>query len=88
MNERSKSLRACALTALTLMLLAGICGCGSPPLLPLPVPPLPQEARQPVIPSECSPTCLSALTIARRSWLTSPTAHVPLALPASAPTKR
>lgn len=91
MNEHSKNWRACASTALTLMLLAGICGCGSPVPLPLPVPPLPPEARQPQgteIPSACLRGCSKGLMQLRENWLPTPTEPAPPALPASAPTTR
>lgn len=85
MKERSKSLCMRARIAMLLMLQAAIYGCGSTPQLPLRVPPLPQEAKQPEIPSECSPTCLAALTKERASWLTTQTAPASPGLPASAP---
>lgn len=84
----STNLRACALTVPMLMPLLWLCGCASAPQLPLAVPPLPQEARQPATPSECSPTCSIGLTRERESWLTTPTAPASPALPASAPTTR
>lgn len=90
MIGRSQSWRACALTALTLTVLAVTCGCGSPLLLPLPVPPLPQEARQPqgtAIPSVCSQGCSKGLMQLRENWLPTPTAPVPPETPASGPTR-
>ncbi len=41
----------------------------SPPVEPAAIPPLPAEARQPAIPSECLPTCSKGLTVERESWL-------------------
>lgn len=91
MTEPWKSWRACASTVPMLTLLAGTCGCGSQPPLPLPEPPLPLEARQPqgtAIPSVCSQGCSKGLMRLRESWLPTPTAPAPPGMPASAPTKR
>lgn len=66
----------------TLMLL--LTGCASelpswsPPVTAPAIPPLPQLARQPPIPSACLPTCSAALTVERESWLSTP---IPPALP-------
>lgn len=88
MQERLKRWSRRAMNAIWLSLPAAICGCGSTPQLPLRVPPLPLEARQPEIPSECSPTCLAALTKERASWLTTQTVPASPGLPASAPMTR
>ncbi len=91
MRGRSRNWRSCALTGLTLTLLAAICACGSPLPLPLPVPPLPAEARQPQgkeIPSVCSLGCSKGLMQLRQSWLNTPTELVPPETPASGPTRR
>ena len=80
------------LTAIALMLIAlayWLAGCASnsPPsgrVPPATIPPLPPQARQPAIPSECLPTCLSALTRERESWLNTLTAPESPAKPASA----
>ena len=54
----------------TLILL--VCGCTSKPvslpLLPVAIPELPIEARQPSAPLWCSPTCSSGLIKERESW--------------------
>jgi len=82
----------CLLIALLPMLLLSACGTppvASPPVAvqPARVPPLPQAARQPPMPSICSPTCLEGLTRERGSWQQLLTQPEPLASPASAPTK-
>ncbi|MDM0066782.1 hypothetical protein QTI68_09525 [Variovorax sp. J31P207] len=66
-----------ALRSLLLLLTLCLSACansskGSAPpsvVLPARIPPLSAQARQPAIPSECSPTCSSALTVERESWL-------------------
>lgn len=63
-------------TLIVLVLLLWIAGCATPPA-PLPIsppkpmqmPPLPSYARQPKLPPECLPSCESALTSERESWL-------------------
>ncbi len=80
--------RATRRLALPLLVLLSACGSGPrQPSFPR-VPPLPLEARQPAIPSECLPTCLDALMSARESWLNTPTVPASPALPASGPTRR
>lgn len=64
---------SCWLIALPLMLQA--CGFTKPLVLPpapveaARIPPLPETARQPELPTFCSPSCSSALTAERESWL-------------------
>lgn len=67
-NERS-------LKALLLWLMLLASGCATKPASSLPpsvaparIPPLPLEARQPVAPLWCSPTCSNGLTLERESW--------------------
>lgn len=55
---------------------------------PAAIPPLPAEARQPAIPSECLPTCSKGLTVERESWLNMLTPPGLPVLPASAPMTR
>lgn len=79
-----------ALALLAVWLLSG-CETPRPPLPPEPVrsvqlPPLPTFARQPEIPSECSPTCLDGLTSERAYWQTLLTGEASPAAPASAST--
>lgn len=77
----------------TLLLLALlVTGCASsstptsgPPAL---IPPLPAAARQPAMPSVCSPTCSAALTRERESWRQLLTLPEVLGSSASAPTTR
>lgn len=73
MLQRKKATRPGLMLA-PLMLLLASCAGGltnwSPPVAPVPtIPPLPAEARQPAIPSECLPTCSKGLTAERESWL-------------------
>ena len=81
------------LTLLSLTLLAAACSSVSPTLLPQPVKPpailaLPPQARQPVTPQDCLPTCSAGLTRLRATWLALPmNAEQPVA-PASQPTTR
>lgn len=70
-------------------------GCGGksqtlPPVVVAPpaIPPLPAQARQPMTPSECSPTCLSGLTAERESWLKLLTPPAPPASPVNELTTR
>lgn len=84
-------LRARMLSALTALPL--VFGCSSAPMSPPDVlapviPPLPAEARQPPMPSACSPTCSGSLTIERARWQQQLTLPAPPASPASAPTMR
>ncbi len=76
-----------ALLLLALLLSATLSGCASQPTyLPIEaprLPPLPAEARQPPIPSECLPTCSDALTTEQKSWLPTPIKPVSPASPAS-----
>ena len=65
-----------SVTLLVLLVVWSLIGCATPPA-PLPslpvksvqIPPLPGYARQPPLPPECLPTCESALTKERESWL-------------------
>ena len=71
-----------ALTLPLLMLLLAGCQPALLPLLPKPVPPprippLSAQARQPLIRSECLPSCSAGLTRLRESSLGSPTNEVP-----------
>ena len=82
-----------SLYATLLLLPLLLTGCASvsqpsPPVRPALIPPLPAEARQPVPPPICSPTCSAGLTTLRDKLLhllTPPTAP---AQPASGPTTR
>lgn len=58
-----------ALMPLPLLLLLTACASKLPcsSLAPA-IPPLPPEARQPAMPSICSPTCSAGLTRERESW--------------------
>lgn len=73
------------------MLALLLTGCGSvstsylPPPEPARIPPLPTEARQPTIPSECLPTCSKRLTAERESWLNMPIKPASPASPVSGP---
>ncbi len=62
MSHRNR-LPVLALMLLVLVLLFGGCGTAPPRLVAVqaPVPPLPQEARQPETPPWCQPTCSAAL---------------------------
>ncbi len=65
---RKNVLRRWLMPLLLVELLMG-CVSRSPRLSPKSgVPALPVEARQPVTPSICLPTCLAGLTSARESW--------------------
>ena len=81
-------LRAAILSALVL----SVTGCAqtstvtAPPPEPPRIPALPLQARQPAMPSICSPTCSAGLTTQRESWRASLTWPTPPAAPASAPT--
>lgn len=81
---------SCWLIALPLMLQA--CGFTKPLVLPpapveaARIPPLPATARQPELPTFCSPSCSSALTAERESWLRSLTPAGPAASNASSGT--
>ncbi|CAG9172311.1 hypothetical protein CURE108131_10945 [Cupriavidus respiraculi] len=85
-----KNWRARAATPAMLALL--LIGCAtespswSPPVEPARIPALPAQARQPAVPSECLPTCSSALTVERGSWLNMLTGPESPAKLASAPT--
>lgn len=52
------------------------------------IPSLPAEARQPIVPSICLPSCTQALTIERGNWLQKLTGEESPVSPASAPTTR
>ena len=88
-------LRICArsVTLLLLVLLVTACATPSPPPAPVVVqpariPPLPQEARQPTPPSDCSPTCSAGLTRLRSELQNMLTPPAPPAEPASGPMMR
>ena len=87
MTHRNGSMRrGLMLAALALLLTA--CAASSPPISPAPVqaaqmPALPPQARQPQVPSICSPTCSSALTAERESWQRSLTPPTPPEQPAN-----
>lgn len=83
-------MRAAILSALVL----SATGCAqtstvtAPPPEPPRIPTLPEQAKQPPLPSMCSPTCSSGLMKLRESWrqrLTSPTQPGPLASERQAP---
>ena len=85
MPQRNKPKRR----ALALMLLLMLCaGCASAPqrtvVVPAPVLPLPQEARQPPTPGICQPTCSEGLGKLLDNLLPSPTPAASPARPASA----
>ena len=76
-----------------LTLLAVACSSVSPALLPPPVKPpaipaLPPQARQPVTPSACLPTCSAGLTKLRATWLALPMNAEQPAVPALPLTNR
>lgn len=71
MDRNNSLLRG--LTPLLLSMLLASCKASLPPIAPPSVqppqrPPLPQEGRQPPIPSICSPTCSAGLTRERENW--------------------
>lgn len=77
------------LSALALLLTA--CAATLPPSRQAPppaIPPLPANARQPMPPPVCSPTCSDGLRIELSSWQALPTPPAPPARPASGPTTR
>ncbi len=85
---RKNVIRRWLMPLLLVELLTG-CGSRSPRLSPMSgVPALPVEARQPVTPSICLPTCSAALTSARESWRGSLTSAVSPAGSASVVTTR
>lgn len=57
----------------------------APPPEPPRIPALPTQARQPQMPSICSPSCSLGLTTQRESWRKRLTWPAPLERPASAP---
>ena len=69
-------LTACAQTATVI----------APPPEPPRIPALPPQARQPAMPSICSPTCSRGLTLQRESWRKRLTWPTPQGSPASGPT--
>lgn len=82
---------AIALLLVLLPQLLTACAHGSPLSRPAPgpqIPPLPVVARQPTLPSECSPTCSANASTVFDSWLITPTNPAPPARPASGPTTR
>jgi len=86
--DRNNSLPPVLMPLLLSMLLAS-CRASLPPIEPPSVqppqrPPLPQEGRQPPIPSICSPTCSAGLTLERESWRASLMNAAPPAPSASA----
>lgn len=70
MQQQKNVTRPWLMLAPLALLLAGCASAlpSSPSVEPA-IPPLPAEARQPAIPSKCLPTCSSALTVERESWL-------------------
>lgn len=91
MLRRRKRTRRAPMLALLMLLLAGCASelpTWSPPVEPAAIPPLPAEARQPSIPSECLPTCSKGLTGERESWLNMLTPPESPGKPASEPTMR
>lgn len=90
-----KNSSVCVLTLLLPMLLLAGCASVSPPSSPPPVviqpaqiPRLGQSARQPPVPSWCSPTCSAGASREFDSWLTLPTSAAPPASAASGSTTR
>ena len=84
MDRNNWMLRGAMLTALVL----SATGCAqtstviAPPPEPPRIPALPEQAKQPPLPSMCSPTCSAGLTKLRGSWqqrLTLPTPQGSLA---------
>lgn len=78
------------LPLVTLLLLASGCAHNSPhlPETAPDIPVLPQEARQPKPPPECSPSCSEGLTRLRSEWLDMLMKLGSPEPPASAPTTR
>ncbi len=74
-----------SLLILALPLLLQI-GCASVSRITPDVPKLPQEARQPMTPAWCTPSCSGALTRDYDNSLNSPTSAEPPEKPASGPT--
>ena len=67
-----KTWKGLALLLLPLLTLASGCATNSPPSVAVDsprIPPLPEAARQPTPPKECSPTCSEALTKRRKESL-------------------
>lgn len=83
-------LNPCSVTLLLLALSAAGCSQTSHVIAPPPEPPripaLPSQARQPAMPSICSPTCSLGLTLRRESWRKRLTWPVPQESPANGPT--
>lgn len=76
---------------LVLPMLLSACASSSPPLPPVVVPPaeippLPAQARQPTIPSDCLPTCSAKLMIDFNTWRNTLTGPETQGSPASGPT--
>lgn len=85
MVKTALALRAVMQMALALLLTA--CAQNStvtaPPPEPPRIPALPPQARQPAMPSICSPTCSQGLTLQRESWRKRLTWPTPQGSPAS-----
>ena len=84
-------------TALALLPMLLVAGCASksppslPPVKPVNLPALPEQARQlpqDQLPSICWPSCTAGLTKLRDNWLQSLTMQESVVLPASASTTR